>query len=130
MEGPLLDFFRAARGAGMRISPAESIDATRAAQVVGFADRERLKDTLALVMAKTVEEKQAFAECFELFFKRGDFAAAESEPDRASPGEVPQQDGGGGDGGGGEGESGGGGGGQLAQMLLAGDQAALAAAVE
>ncbi|MEI9985976.1 MAG: hypothetical protein WDN69_23990, partial [Aliidongia sp.] len=30
MQEPLLRFFRAARGAGVRISPAESIDAMRA----------------------------------------------------------------------------------------------------
>ena len=30
MDGPLLDFFRAARSAGLRISPAESIDAVQA----------------------------------------------------------------------------------------------------
>jgi uncharacterized protein with von Willebrand factor type A (vWA) domain len=125
MEGPLLDFFRAARSAGLRISPAESIDATRAAQVVGFADRERLKDTLAIVMAKTVEEKHEFGAVFDLFFKRGDFAAA-AEPDaNAPPGPQPQP---GDEAGGGEGN--GGGSGQLAEMLLAGDQAALAAAVE
>ncbi|MFZ4409976.1 MAG: hypothetical protein ACOYOH_21705, partial [Paracraurococcus sp.] len=68
MDGPLLDFFRAARSAGLRISPAESIDATRAAQVVGFADRDRLRDTLSIVMAKTVDEKREFAAVFDLFF--------------------------------------------------------------
>jgi uncharacterized protein with von Willebrand factor type A (vWA) domain len=120
MEGPLLDFFRAARSAGLRISPAESIDATRAAQVVGYADRNRLKDTLSLVLAKTVEEKHAFDECFELFFRRGDFSTA-APPEATPPAPQGQP--------GGEGE-GSGGGGQLAQMLLAGDQAALAAAVE
>src|SRR4051812_34883190 len=131
MEGPLLDFFRAARGAGLRISPAESIDATRAAQVVGLADRARLKDTLSLVLAKTVEEKQAFAKVFDLFFRRGDFS--QPPPADAAPGESPAQqsqsgEGEGSDGQGGEGQ--GRGGSDLARMLLAGDQAALAAAVE
>lgn len=120
MEGPLLDFFRAARGAGLRISPAESIDAVRAVQVVGLADRARLKDTLSLVLAKTVEEKRAFDACFELFFHRGDFSTA-AQPEARQPALEGQP--------GGEGE-GGGGGGQLARMLLEGDQAALAAAVE
>ncbi len=123
MEGPLLDFFRAARSAGLRISPAESIDATRAAQVVGLGDRARLKDTLSLVLAKTVEEKRAFAEVFDLFFRRGDFSpsppAGEAARQPAPEGQAS-----------GQGEGGGGGGGQLAQMLLSGDQAALAAAVE
>ena len=38
-------FFRAARGAGVRLSPAESIDAMRAVSKVGFADRTILRDT-------------------------------------------------------------------------------------
>ncbi len=65
---PLLRFFEAARGAGVRISPAESIDAVRAVRVVGYADRAVLRDTLGLVLAKTPEEKRALAECFELIF--------------------------------------------------------------
>ena len=50
-------FLQAARGAGMRVSAAEGIDAARAVQLVGFADRTVLKDTLALVLAKTPDEK-------------------------------------------------------------------------
>ncbi|MEN0073675.1 MAG: VWA domain-containing protein [Paracraurococcus sp.] len=135
-EGPLLDFFRAARGAGLRISPAESIDATRAVQVVGFADRARLKDTLALVLAKTAEEKQSFGEVFELFFRRGDYGEAggtDGDAGGAPPADRPDPpQSGEGQGGGGEGGEGGGAGsgGDLARMLLANDQAALAAAVE
>jgi uncharacterized protein len=124
LDGPLLDFFRAARSAGLRISPAESIDAVRAVQVVGFADRERLRDTLGLVMAKTLEEKRAFGECFDLFFRREAFRPAAKEPGQPAPEGAPAGQGEG------EGEGQGGGGGPLAQMLLAGDQAALAAAVE
>jgi uncharacterized protein with von Willebrand factor type A (vWA) domain len=120
LELPLLDFFRAARSAGLRISPAESIDASRAVQVVGFADRSRLRDTLALVLAKTLEEKQAFAECFERFFRRGSFATDPAEAATPSADGSPA--------GGGEGE--GGGGGALAQMLLNNDQVALAAETE
>lgn len=128
MNGPLLDFFRAARGAGLRISPAESIDAVRAVEVVGFGERERLRDTLSLVLAKTVEEKRLFGECFDLFFSRESFKAeAPPPPDEtaAPPGaEAPPG------GGGGDPTGGGGGGGPLARMLLEGDQAALATAME
>jgi uncharacterized protein len=122
MRGPLLDFFRAARSAGLRISPAESIDAVRAVEVVGFDERERLRDTLGLVLAKTLEEKRQFEDCFELFFSRDSFRAeVPAGPDSAPPA-LPSQSGG---------ESaGGGGGGALARMLLEGDQAGLAAAME
>ncbi len=124
MDGPLIEFFRAARSAGLRVSPAESIDAVRAVQVVGWDDRDALHDTLALVMAKTVEEKQQFEECFDLFFRREAFRNDAPAPSAESaPGE-------GGDPMGGEGEGGGGAASELGRMLLANDQAGLAAAME
>ena len=61
-------FFRAARGAGVRISPAESIDAMRAVASVGIADRGLLRDTFLLTLAKTTDEKRALGDCFDLFF--------------------------------------------------------------
>ncbi|SDD89933.1 VWA domain-containing protein [Belnapia rosea] len=106
MQGPLLDLLRAARSAGLRISPAESIDAARAVEQVGYADRTTLRDTLSLVLAKTVEEKRAFADCFDLFFSRTGFAP-EPPPDAAAKADSP-----------------------LAQMLLSGDRSGLAAAAE
>jgi uncharacterized protein with von Willebrand factor type A (vWA) domain len=69
MKENLHRFFRAARGAGVRVSPAESIDAMRAVASVGLSDREILRDTFLLTLAKTDEEKQALGECFDLFFR-------------------------------------------------------------
>ncbi len=68
MKENLHRFFRAARGAGIRVSPAESIDAMRAVASVGLSDRGVLRDTLLLTLAKTEEEKQALGGCFDLFF--------------------------------------------------------------
>ena len=116
---PLRRFFEAARGAGVRVSPAESIDAVRALQVVGYADRTVVRDTLGLVLAKTPEEKAALAACFDLYFRRDDLAVADTDAS-AEPGEQPAE------GAGGDGV----GGGALGQMLLTGDAAALAAAME
>jgi hypothetical protein len=107
MQGPLLDFLRAARSAGLRISPAESIDAARAVDQVGYADRTTLRDTLSLVLAKTAEEKRLFADCFDLFFSRPAFAPEQPEEPAPAAAESP-----------------------LAQMLLSGDQSGLAAAAE
>ena len=53
MRENLHRFFRAARGAGVRLSPAESIDAMRAVAKVGFSDRTILRDTFLLTLAKT-----------------------------------------------------------------------------
>src|SRR3954468_8975028 len=68
MRENLHRFFRAARGAGVRLSPAESIDAMRAVSKVGFADRTVLRDTFLLTLAKTQDEKKALGDCFDLFF--------------------------------------------------------------
>ena len=73
---PLRRFFQVARGAGLRVSAAEGIDAARAVDLVGFADRMLLKDTLSLILAKTPDEKQLYEEAFELYFKRDAFTGA------------------------------------------------------
>ena len=72
MREELHRFFRAARGAGVRVSPAESIDAMKAVADVGFADRDILRDTLLLTLAKNQDEKQALGETFDLFFSQPD----------------------------------------------------------
>jgi uncharacterized protein len=124
---PLRQFLQATRSAGLRVSAAEGIDAARAVRVVGYADRAVLKDTLALVLAKTPDEKALFDECFELYFKRGGFESNDpAAPDDTTPpsGQTPGQAAGGGEG------MGGGGAGSLGEMLLSDDRVALATAVE
>ena len=127
---PLRRFIEVARGAGLRISAAESIDAMRVASVVGIADRDVLHDSLSLVMAKSADEKRLFSDCFALYFRREDFApdqGASADPDGFGFG----MGGGGAGGEGGQGEGGGaGGGGSLADMLLDNDRAGLAQAME
>src|ERR1700722_10711697 len=96
MRENLHRFFRAARGAGVRVSPAESIDAMRAVASVGISDRSILRDTFLLTLAKTQDEKRALGECFDLFFDQPEptQAAPENESDdkpEASESEASQQ---------------------------------------
>ena len=70
MRENLHRFFRAARGAGVHVSPAESIDAMRAVKQVGFSDRAILRDALLLTLAKSQDEKLALGNCFDLFFSQ------------------------------------------------------------
>jgi uncharacterized protein with von Willebrand factor type A (vWA) domain len=72
MKDVMHRFFRAARGAGVHLSAAESIDAMRAVAAVGFEDREILRDALLTTIAKTQDEKQSLAACFDLFFAHPD----------------------------------------------------------
>jgi uncharacterized protein with von Willebrand factor type A (vWA) domain len=129
MRDNLHRFFRAARGAGVRLSPAESIDAMRAVSKIGFSDRDILRDTFLLTLAKTQDEKRALGDCFDLFFSQPE-PPPSPENDNSEAGEKADQ---------GEqnaGETAGGAGGQpteglgaLAQMLLAQDRNQMSAAI-
>ena len=80
---PLRRFLDVARGVGLRISSAESIDAIRALEVVGYSDKAFLKDALGLVLAKTPSEKALYDEAFERYFRREGFLW--SGEDRSDP---------------------------------------------
>jgi hypothetical protein len=126
MRDNLHRFFRAARGAGVHVSPAESIDAMRAVANVGFDERTILRDTLLLTLAKSEDEKKALGACFDLFFSQPEpvqpsdakpsadesSSAAQSQPAQSAAG-------------GGEPQTLG----PLAQMLLAQDPSVIAAAI-
>jgi uncharacterized protein len=68
MESTLTDFVRVLRNAEIRVSPAETMDVARALELVGYADRERVRLALAATLAKTIDDKTLFDECFERFF--------------------------------------------------------------
>src|SRR6201995_3538324 len=124
MRENLHRFFRAARGAGVHVSPAESIDAMRAVEKVGFAERTILRDTLLLTLAKSEDEKKALGACFDLFFSVAEPQQKQANDNAAGSEAPPSQS-----------ESSGGGGvesqnlGPLAQMLLSQDRNAVAAAI-
>src|SRR5882672_3644884 len=129
MRENLHRFFRAARGAGVRLSPAESIDAMRAVSKIGFTDRDILRDTFLLTLAKTQDEKRALGDCFDLFFSQPE-PPPSPEKDNSEAGDTadqPQQN---------AGETTGGASGQpteglgaLAHMLLSQDRNQMSAAI-
>lgn len=77
--GVLLDRLRSIvqelRDVGLPISLDEEIDAVRAAECCGLADREALKDALACALVKVAEHRAVFDTVFEIYF-----AAASSIP--------------------------------------------------
>ena len=119
-------FFRAARGAGVRVSPAESIDAMKAVADVGFGDRGILRDTLLLTLAKSEDEKQALGECFDLFFSQPEVKepTAQDEEKEDVKAEQPANETQAGNAGEPSPELG-----ELAQMLMSRDRNAIAAAM-
>src|SRR5215213_4594272 len=129
MRENLHRFFRAARGAGVRLSPAESIDAMRAVSKVGFADRTVLRDTFLLTLAKTQDEKKALGDCFDLFFDQPEPKSLpeDGKPDEQGPSGSNAASDSPGDPSGGDEQAEGLG--QLAQMLLAQDRNQMSAAI-
>ncbi len=129
MRENLHRFFRAARGAGVRLSPAESIDAMRAVSKIGFSNRDILRDTFLLTLAKTQDEKRALGDCFDLFFSQPEPPPPpeNDNSDESNEAEQPEQN---------AGEAAGGASGQpteglgpLAQMLLSQDRNQISAAI-
>ena len=110
MQHTLEGFLKALRAHDVRVSPAEAIDAHRAAAEVGYGDRALLKDALCVTLAKSAEEVDRFDACFDTFFARPAATSPRSPQETAV--EAPP------------------GSPQLASQLLAGDDAALAQAME
>ncbi|QUD87983.1 VWA domain-containing protein [Phenylobacterium montanum] len=115
MQRTLESFLRALRAVDVRVSPAEAIDAHQAVRLVGYADRETLKDALCAATAKTADEVVRFETCFETFFRRDEFKPGKAPPPK--PDASPSQ-------GGQASES------ALGQMLMENDAAALSQAME
>ena len=131
------EFIRALRGADVPVSTSETLDAVRAAELIGYADRERLRAGLGAALAKTEAHRRLFDTCFDRFFtvpgaQAGGQGVADNTPQATAPPPSMLQRllGGGQQPGGGTGE-----GvapeslGDLARQLLADDQAALTAAL-
>lgn len=121
MQHTLEEFIRALRAADVRVSPAEAIDAARALTVTGYGDRELFKDALCVSLAKSPDEVARFDAVFETFFTRERLSAGAPPPESArregeaqddTLSDATTQ------------------GSQLAQMLLSGDAAARAQAME
>ena len=79
MTRSIREFVQALRAAEVRISVAEAIEAHQVAEYVGFENRAVFRDALSLTLAKSVDEKQRYFECFDLFFGRNQFACDQLE---------------------------------------------------
>ena len=92
MEQALTGFVRALRAAGVETSTAETLDAARAVALVGYSQRDHLKTTLGLVLAKSADEKRLHDEVFERYFGRPASPPA-SAADATEPGSRPDETG-------------------------------------
>jgi uncharacterized protein with von Willebrand factor type A (vWA) domain len=140
MQSSLLRFVDVLRSHSLPVSPAETLDAATAMDLVGYGNRGALRDALAATLAKSQREEEVFDDCFARFFdqRASDFSTDESENasgressgenvllDAADPGDAAGD-------GAGDGEGQGMGGGSDAQRLAeaAGESPALARLLE
>lgn len=83
MDVALTGFFRALRLAGAAVSTAEAIDAVRAVELIGYADRANLKAALGVVLAKSPEHKDMHDRVFDRYFS--------AQPQAAATGTMPKR---------------------------------------
>ena len=100
MQANLVNFIQVLRTHDVRISPAETLDAMDVARTLGYGSRSRLRDGLAMALAKTPAEEQVFGRCFDRYFSQSlaDFSlppaadvAADETAGEASDTEVGEQ---------------------------------------
>lgn len=92
MDRTLVDFVKALRTAEVKVSPAETLDAMHAMDLVGCENREFLKNSLSMVLSKNTEEKEAFDSCFDHFFTFDKFKG-KKEPEGRPEGDVTPDEG-------------------------------------
>jgi hypothetical protein len=68
-DAVLVELVLVARRSGLRVSPAESIDAQRAAMAIGIHDREDLRAALGAAMVKHDADRPIFDRVFDGFFR-------------------------------------------------------------
>ncbi len=90
MEQILLDFITALRRSGTRVSLSENVDAMRALDLVGYGDRDVLKDALGACLAKSIEDQDVFSILFDRFFAPGG-TSPQSEGSPGHPQGEPEQ---------------------------------------
>jgi len=83
-------FVAALRTAGLPVSLAESLDATRAMAVLGLADRDALRSALAATLVKRPAQRLAFDTLFDLYYPR---AVGDGQPAGEAPTDAPDDPG-------------------------------------
>ena len=81
MDRILSEFIVSLRHAGVRISVSETLDALQSVRLVGYGNRDTLRDSLLAALPKSDREKEIFSRCFDLFFSFDHFAGADAVAD-------------------------------------------------
>lgn len=79
----LLAFMQFLRGKKILVSPADTLDAIAAAELLGYADRTLLKNGLAATLAKSSHELVTFENAFDDYFQLAPNAVADGSASEA-----------------------------------------------
>lgn len=71
MQTRIIEFVAALRAAGVRVSVAESVDALRAVEQAGSADRDRFRAALQTTLVKEAHDLPVFRRLFPIYFGEG-----------------------------------------------------------
>jgi uncharacterized protein with von Willebrand factor type A (vWA) domain len=71
MDKRIVEFVRGLRAAGVRVSMAESVDATNAVAALGITDKHIFRESLRTTLIKEQEDFAAFDNLFPLYFGSG-----------------------------------------------------------
>ena len=71
MDKRVVEFIRGLRGAGVRVSLAESMDAMHAVGALGITNKDVFRSSLQATLIKDAEDFQVFEELFPLYFGSG-----------------------------------------------------------
>lgn len=86
MDRQVIQFVHVLKRAGIRVSPAESLDALKALQLVPLADRAAVRAGLCATLVKDIRDVPLFEELFDLYF------GARGRPRRPNEGPVRPHD--------------------------------------
>ena len=87
-----VEFVTALRGAGLAVSVAEDLDATRAVAHIDLLDREALRETYAACLVKRQAARPGFDTLFDLYFPARTGTPATEDPNQAPAPRGPIRD--------------------------------------
>jgi len=92
MQKVIGDFIHALRHHGLPVSPAETLDALQATELVGLENPQRLKTTLSLTLAKNLQDRAQLEVLFDQFFQLSTEASdADTDGNASNEGEEGEE---------------------------------------
>lgn len=94
LPGHLVGFVEALRSQGVSVGPSETVDAGRVLTVLGFGDREELREGLACAVLRRADHRQTYDALFDLWWPAalGGRTGVDDDAQEATPRGLPPED--------------------------------------